>query len=113
MVIKINQNKKILGGILALASLTVLEVGLGLQCNKSQNLIQILRTETANITDQLRNETRIKADRNKDGRVDDQEWAEVFRYLGKELNYERTAKYSSDPTEYLTNKDMKKYLGEK
>ena len=61
----------------------------------------------------ISNETRIKADRNKDGRVDDQEWAEVFRDLGKELNYERTAKYSSDPTEYLTNKDMKKYLGEK
>lgn len=111
--IKINQNKKILVGILALASLTALEVGLVSQYKKSQNLIQILRTETANEADRLRGKTRIKADQNKDGRVNDQEWTEVFGYLGKALDYERTAKYSSDPTEYLTNEDMKKYLGEK
>lgn len=110
---KINQNKKILVGILALASLTALEVGLVSHYKKSQNLIQILRTETANEAHQLRSKTIIKADQNKDGRVNNQEWTAVFRYLGKALDYERTAKYSSYPTEYLTNEDMKNYLGEK
>ena len=108
-----NSNKKILVGILALASLTALEVGLVTYYKKNQNLIQILRTEAANEADRIRGKTRVKADQNKDGRVDGQEWAEVFRYLSKELDYERTAKYSSDPVEYLTNDEMVKYLGEK